>query len=595
MTRKKPSETHEGEGKHDDAAAGHRFWRETIESIVIAVILAFLFRGFEAEAFVIPTGSMAPTLMGRHIDVKCPQCGYRYQTGASGENSDEGQKHIVTATTCPICRYELALDRPRNQNQNSFSGDRILVNKFAYEFGAPQRWDVIVFKFPGNARINYIKRLIGLPGESILIDQGDIYTLTREEYAQGVTTYHIARKPPHKMTAMLQLVDDTDYIAQAQIQLGWPSRWQQWSTPENERSWKVGRDDDRSSFAIEGGSDEEAWLRYRHLIPWPRDWDDLEDGQLPSELASYPGCLITDYYTYNDGVTKPPGPSSPNTFGTHWVGDLALECNVEVLSDTGELLLDLVEGGTHYRCTINVADGTAVLSNDDQEQPFIGNDGATAETRTAQTRLKGRGRYRLRFSNVDDELRLWVNDRVVRFDGPTTYQSPGLRRPHWSPNDAGDLEPLGVGSRGADLRVSRLRVLRDVYYIAAKSNSIYSYSDYEQGFGSEEDTREAFSSPESWERDPRFGRLRNADFPGTTSNGEILFLGPDHFLPLGDNSPQSQDARLWAGAGIVPGAELPPWVERRLLIGKAVMIYWPHHWRWPTPCLPNFKRMGLIR
>ena len=40
--------------------------REAIESIVVAFILAFLFRTFEAEAFVIPTGSMAPTLMGRH-------------------------------------------------------------------------------------------------------------------------------------------------------------------------------------------------------------------------------------------------------------------------------------------------------------------------------------------------------------------------------------------------------------------------------------------------------------------------------------------------------------------------------------------------
>ena len=38
--------------------------RETVESIVIAFVLAFLFRTFEAEAFVIPTGSMAPTLMG---------------------------------------------------------------------------------------------------------------------------------------------------------------------------------------------------------------------------------------------------------------------------------------------------------------------------------------------------------------------------------------------------------------------------------------------------------------------------------------------------------------------------------------------------
>ena len=57
--------------------------RETIESVVIAFVLAFLFRTFEAEAFVIPTGSMAPTLQGRHKDVDCPKCGYRYRTSSS--------------------------------------------------------------------------------------------------------------------------------------------------------------------------------------------------------------------------------------------------------------------------------------------------------------------------------------------------------------------------------------------------------------------------------------------------------------------------------------------------------------------------------
>ena len=47
-------------------------WRETVESLLMAVILALLFKGYVAEAFVIPTGSMAPTLMGRHRDVCCP-------------------------------------------------------------------------------------------------------------------------------------------------------------------------------------------------------------------------------------------------------------------------------------------------------------------------------------------------------------------------------------------------------------------------------------------------------------------------------------------------------------------------------------------
>ena len=66
-----PSRTDSSEPKNPQAA------RETVESIVVAVILAFLFRAFIAEAFVIPTGSMAPTLQGRHMDVRCIECGYR--------------------------------------------------------------------------------------------------------------------------------------------------------------------------------------------------------------------------------------------------------------------------------------------------------------------------------------------------------------------------------------------------------------------------------------------------------------------------------------------------------------------------------------
>src|SRR5271167_1226786 len=67
-----------------------RTLRETVESIVIAFVLAFLFRTFEAEAFVIPTGSMAPTLRGRHRDVECPECHFRYPIGAKREEDDSG-------------------------------------------------------------------------------------------------------------------------------------------------------------------------------------------------------------------------------------------------------------------------------------------------------------------------------------------------------------------------------------------------------------------------------------------------------------------------------------------------------------------------
>src|SRR4030042_124741 len=64
--------------------------RGGVESVWIAFVLAFLFRPFEAEAFVIPTGSMAPTLMGRHKDVVCPVCGYRFTARCSEEADRNG-------------------------------------------------------------------------------------------------------------------------------------------------------------------------------------------------------------------------------------------------------------------------------------------------------------------------------------------------------------------------------------------------------------------------------------------------------------------------------------------------------------------------
>src|SRR5258705_12428554 len=87
--------------------------RETVESIAVAFVLAFLFRTFEAEAFVIPTGSMAPTLLGQNKDLLCPKCGFHYQAGASSEDEQlaeqrgvVGGPRDVVAVTCPLCRYE---------------------------------------------------------------------------------------------------------------------------------------------------------------------------------------------------------------------------------------------------------------------------------------------------------------------------------------------------------------------------------------------------------------------------------------------------------------------------------------------------------
>ncbi|MGH7136975.1 MAG: signal peptidase I, partial [Pirellulales bacterium] len=186
MTKKSSSRNRaKDDAKSDEAKVHPRdSAREMIESVVIAFVLAFLFRTFEAEAFVIPTGSMAPTLMGQHKDLRCANCGYPYRVSASEEEAHRGRpSQMVTASVCPICRYEMDFHpggRDESVRHATYKGDRILVAKFPYEFSDPKRWDVAVFKNPGEAKQNYIKRVVGLPNETVVLWHGDVHT-TREE------------------------------------------------------------------------------------------------------------------------------------------------------------------------------------------------------------------------------------------------------------------------------------------------------------------------------------------------------------------------------------------------------------------------------
>src|ERR1019366_1259088 len=80
-------------------------FRELIETIVFVVVLVLMLKTFLAEAFVIPTGSMATTLLGYHYKVVCEKCGYTNLINASSEaDPQDGRKVDVVNCRCENCR-----------------------------------------------------------------------------------------------------------------------------------------------------------------------------------------------------------------------------------------------------------------------------------------------------------------------------------------------------------------------------------------------------------------------------------------------------------------------------------------------------------
>lgn len=104
--------------------------QEYVESIVIAVVMALIIKAFVIQAFKIPSGSMIPTLkIGDHILVN----------------------KFIYGTKLPFT-------------------DRIII-----PFKRPNRGDIIVFKFPDDEKKDFIKRVIGLPGDIVEIKGKKVY------------------------------------------------------------------------------------------------------------------------------------------------------------------------------------------------------------------------------------------------------------------------------------------------------------------------------------------------------------------------------------------------------------------------------------
>jgi DNA-directed RNA polymerase subunit RPC12/RpoP len=98
-------------------------FRELVETVVFVVVLVLILKAFLAEAFVIPTGSMATTLLGYHKTVVCPECGYRFDVNCSKEvDLQEEHRAPVVGCTCPNCRVRIDLERNTRPPGNGGGG-----------------------------------------------------------------------------------------------------------------------------------------------------------------------------------------------------------------------------------------------------------------------------------------------------------------------------------------------------------------------------------------------------------------------------------------------------------------------------------------
>ncbi len=152
--------------------------KETVRTIASALLIALIIRTFAFEPFNIPSSSMVPTLLvGDFLFVSKFSYGYGSQGTFLGLLPFSGRIHLTDEE--------------------------------------PHRGDVVVFKWPQDPSIDYIKRLIGLPGDKIQMRQGILYlngTPVERDRLDHLTPTAEARAPDNAVDYIEHLPQDPDHV-----------------------------------------------------------------------------------------------------------------------------------------------------------------------------------------------------------------------------------------------------------------------------------------------------------------------------------------------------------------------------------------------
>ena len=221
------------------AAAKPSRLRTLVERCVLIFVAAGLVQTWLIDGLVIPCqvagSSMAGMLLGVHREVVCGDCGCPFSCGTD-------LSPTTPRAVCPNCGY------PANDLEAlpDIGGDYVLVDRTAFSLRPPRRWEIVAFRRSSQGDQIVVKRVVGLPGESIEIRHGDVY-------ADG----RLLRKNLAQQRALAILVHDADFQSRRASAL--PRRWR---AEQSSTHWSaIG-----GGFTHAAGPEDEPidWLAYHH-------------------------------------------------------------------------------------------------------------------------------------------------------------------------------------------------------------------------------------------------------------------------------------------------------------------------------------------
>jgi len=387
----------------------------TLDWITGAFVLTLVFIVFEMQAYTIPTGSMADTLMGAHFRLRCSQCGQGYNYGympqryGLPENVAPSFNLPVSqpGPMCPACGYTLL---PQDTVPVT-KGDRIFVNKCIYQFIDPKRWDVVVFNSPLHPHINYIKRLIACPGETVEIIDGDIYI-----------NGQIEAKPANVQQELWMPIYNNGYLPVNPAEGQFNGRvWKQPFVNTTGSKWQLNTDGAKK-FLLDSGGDKINIIEYNAISG--RDFKAFCSHNDSRMLPSLPVCsdLMVRFYCGSKGGEGKIG-ASLTKYATRYTATVDL---------TGELVIEKTENGQ----VVPLAKKTIAMPS-------------------------GGGPVYFEFANVDHQLVLRFGDEKLKYEIGKLLQDDGPMAVRKTPQ----VSILGSGC----LELSEIEIYKDIHYVSMVS------------------------------------------------------------------------------------------------------------------------------